>query len=226
MEKFSRAPRGRVSEHYVAGAAASPTSDRDETSSILTDNISPDGPGMHLAFMKSVTSKPLQEVKIDYQRSQGGHAISRRKSFLQKNIQGVYLISNLVEEPFMTRDSPEPIILHRVYVTSTNGGGYCDVGWIIKDEASHCMDCGKGFGTMSTKYHCKACGDIFCGSCCKNSAKIAELGPAMPAQRICNRCHTGLVIIVVHKISPSFLAYNYFYFAGGRTYSFYKAISR
>jgi hypothetical protein len=79
--------------------------------------------------------------------------------------------------------------MYRVYVDSNQGGQYCQLGWIVKDDATHCMNCKTAFSGLHTKYHCKACGDVCCSTCCDKWAKIVELGSPQ-AHRVCRRCHT------------------------------------
>jgi len=56
---------------------------------------------------------------------------------------------------------------------------------------SKCSQCQSGFGLVKRKYHCKACGLVFCASCTKQRIIIAVLSPTQP-QRVCDNCMRNL----------------------------------
>jgi hypothetical protein len=209
LDKFKRAPRGRISESITPVAAsladknASPNKllsveeanditvkdTLDETGSQYSESASIEV-NPHFVFMKDITAKPLHEVQLEHKRAQGGHTIKRRASLVRQNSQqGVYVISDLVEESFPLPNG-SLATANRVYVSSSTGGAYADLGWVIKDELSHCMECFKSFGAMRSKYHCKSCGDVVCKSCVSHQRVIAELG-SLSAHRVCGRCDSS-----------------------------------
>lgn len=203
MDKFKRAPRGRVSESILPLPPQSPApastatvesfnaTNTEDTESLYADSVTGGETAVsHAAFMKVITNKPLHEVKLELKRGQGGHAIKRRTSLVRPNSQqGIFVVSDLVEEQVQLSED-RSITVSRVYVASSNGGAYSDLGWVVKDEATHCMECLKPFGTLRSKYHCKACGDLVCNSCSPFMRKIVELSP-YKTFRVCGRCHNG-----------------------------------
>ncbi|KIH58995.1 FYVE zinc finger, partial [Ancylostoma duodenale] len=70
--------------------------------------------------------------------------------------------------------------------------------WIPDDDCSMCMLCNARFSLLNRRHHCRACGRVACGSCCKERATLQYMkdepkkqGPA----RVCTPCASMLARI-------------------------------
>ena len=54
-------------------------------------------------------------------------------------------------------------------------------------DAPNCMLCQASFGLFTRRHHCRACGIVACGACCK-----LRVFPDHSEQRVCNKCMTKL----------------------------------
>lgn len=59
--------------------------------------------------------------------------------------------------------------------------------WLPDHEADYCMACGCPFTLIKRRHHCRSCGKIFCGDCCRLKAKLLYLNNK--EARVCNNCH-------------------------------------
>lgn len=75
-----------------------------------------------------------------------------------------------------TYDSGEPIRLPGTYPPE----------WLPDTEADSCMTCDSPFTLIKRRHHCRACGKIFCGECCKFRAKLLYLDNK--EARVCSNC--------------------------------------
>lgn len=149
----------------------------------------------HLRYMRKLSSKPYRVIENDYLMAQHGHAIVRRKEGTSRdNVDELdaFLLQDIAEVP--VRDSNSNTInVHRIFVASNRGGDYCQVGWVLKEEASCCMRCAAPMPDVSTDRHsCTACGNVVCSSCSKNTAVIVEL-QTMEKFTVCSDCFQGEV---------------------------------
>ena len=46
--------------------------------------------------------------------------------------------------------------------------------WVDSDQILNCQSCKTQFGIMIRKHHCRACGCVFCSSCCYKTIKIPD----------------------------------------------------
>lgn len=60
------------------------------------------------------------------------------------------------------------------------------IGWVINKGIMHCMSCMTLFTTISTKHHCRACGNLICHTCGNYFAHIQPIGIR---SRICKCCY-------------------------------------
>ena len=61
--------------------------------------------------------------------------------------------------------------------------------WMPDSKASSCCICHQGFGLFTPRHHCRACGILVCGDCCKNANVFA---PNRAAALACSACLTTL----------------------------------
>lgn len=59
--------------------------------------------------------------------------------------------------------------------------------WQNDGEHLICNRCGAKFSFSTRRHHCRRCGKIFCGSCCKEKVVLPRLGFVDP-QRACTDC--------------------------------------
>ncbi|KAG9298428.1 hypothetical protein G9A89_008692 [Geosiphon pyriformis] len=60
-------------------------------------------------------------------------------------------------------------------------------------QVKNCSRCGKKFGIIRTKYHCKNCGNVTCSRCSDNRADLSKFGLFRP-ERVCDLCSQVLNI--------------------------------
>jgi hypothetical protein len=164
----------------------------EEAKSVHSVHSDSNGMSQHLTFLQHLTSKPFSEVEVEHRRAKEGRAIVHRKAVRARVIEDVYIIADLVPE-VMYLDAKETVehTIYRVFVASKSGGAYCDLGWVLKEEVSHCMLC-KLKLTVRNKNHCKACGDVCCSNCCDKFVDVIELQSSTPC-RVCKVCYKGEV---------------------------------
>jgi len=64
------------------------------------------------------------------------------------------------------------------------------VGWILNEDMNSCMICTMEFSFFNGRHHCRACGNIICGTCSPQFIIIHELSQ-FGKQRVCNQCYWG-----------------------------------
>ncbi|XP_056180148.1 zinc finger FYVE domain-containing protein 16 [Falco biarmicus] len=57
--------------------------------------------------------------------------------------------------------------------------------WVPDSEAPNCMNCQVKFTFTKRRHHCRACGKVFCGSCCKRKCKLQYMEKEA---RVCTGC--------------------------------------
>ncbi|XP_054143570.1 zinc finger FYVE domain-containing protein 16 isoform X1 [Melozone crissalis] len=61
--------------------------------------------------------------------------------------------------------------------------------WVPDSEAPNCMSCQAKFTFTKRRHHCRACGKVFCGSCCKRKCKLHYMEKEA---RVCNGCYDDI----------------------------------
>lgn len=60
--------------------------------------------------------------------------------------------------------------------------------WKEDTEATCCFKCRNNFSTFNRKHHCRACGEIFCGTCSAKQSPIPKFGIEKEV-RVCDACY-------------------------------------
>lgn len=68
--------------------------------------------------------------------------------------------------------------------------------WLPDQEADACMACESLFTIIKRRHHCRSCGKIFCGDCCRLKAKILYLDNQ--EARVCNNCYNLIESILAN----------------------------
>ncbi|XP_048359419.1 zinc finger FYVE domain-containing protein 16 [Sphaerodactylus townsendi] len=61
--------------------------------------------------------------------------------------------------------------------------------WIPDSEAPNCMNCQAKFTFTKRRHHCRACGKVFCGSCCNRKCKLQYMDKEA---RVCINCYDSI----------------------------------
>ncbi|NXL74667.1 ZFY16 protein, partial [Leptocoma aspasia] len=61
--------------------------------------------------------------------------------------------------------------------------------WVPDSEAPRCMSCQAKFTFTKRRHHCRACGKVFCGSCCKRKCKLQYMEKEA---RVCTGCYDDI----------------------------------
>ncbi|NWV45430.1 ZFY16 protein, partial [Daphoenositta chrysoptera] len=61
--------------------------------------------------------------------------------------------------------------------------------WVPDSEAPNCMNCQAKFTFTKRRHHCRACGKVFCGSCCKRKCKLQFMEKEA---RVCTGCYDDI----------------------------------
>ena len=62
--------------------------------------------------------------------------------------------------------------IRRVFVKTTDSGEYFNVGWILANDLDNCMICNAEFGVLTSKNHCRGCGNLVCSKCSPETGKF------------------------------------------------------
>lgn len=68
--------------------------------------------------------------------------------------------------------------------------------WVHDEDAKECTLCGKAFGLLTRKHHCRHCGHIFCGSCSNFNVTIHREFYAdgeTKEKRVCCTCYAEIL---------------------------------
>ena len=58
--------------------------------------------------------------------------------------------------------------------------------WVNDDQAPACMKCTAKFSITRRRHHCRACGKVFCATCCWQKVKLIH--DDNKEDRACNDC--------------------------------------
>ncbi|XP_077203586.1 zinc finger FYVE domain-containing protein 16 isoform X2 [Paroedura picta] len=61
--------------------------------------------------------------------------------------------------------------------------------WVPDSEAPNCMNCQAKFTFTKRRHHCRACGKVFCGSCCNRKCKLQYMDKEA---RVCISCYESI----------------------------------
>ncbi|NWS49762.1 ZFY16 protein, partial [Probosciger aterrimus] len=61
--------------------------------------------------------------------------------------------------------------------------------WVPDSEAPNCMNCQVKFTFTKRRHHCRACGKVFCGVCCKRKCKLQYMEKEA---RVCTGCYNDI----------------------------------
>ncbi|NXV84230.1 ZFY16 protein, partial [Atlantisia rogersi] len=61
--------------------------------------------------------------------------------------------------------------------------------WVPDSEAPNCMSCQVKFTFTKRRHHCRACGKVFCGGCCKRKCKLQYMEKEA---RVCTGCYDDI----------------------------------
>ncbi|KAM7075908.1 zinc finger FYVE domain-containing protein 16 isoform 2-T2 [Ciconia maguari] len=61
--------------------------------------------------------------------------------------------------------------------------------WVPDSEAPNCMNCQVKFTFTKRRHHCRACGKVFCGGCCKRKCKLQYMEKEA---RVCTGCYDDI----------------------------------
>ncbi|NXK00363.1 ZFY16 protein, partial [Corythaixoides concolor] len=61
--------------------------------------------------------------------------------------------------------------------------------WVPDSEAPNCMNCHVKFTFTKRRHHCRACGKVFCGGCCKRKCKLQYMEKEA---RVCTGCYDDI----------------------------------
>ncbi|NXA53384.1 ZFY16 protein, partial [Nothocercus julius] len=62
--------------------------------------------------------------------------------------------------------------------------------WVPDSEAPNCMNCQVRFTFTKRRHHCRACGKVFCGSCCNRKCKLQYMEKEA---RVCIGCYDSII---------------------------------
>ncbi|XP_076462589.1 uncharacterized protein LOC143294953 isoform X2 [Babylonia areolata] len=89
-------------------------------------------------------------------------------------------------------ETPPPSILH------LNLGKIAPT-WLPDADAPACMECAARFTFTKRRHHCRACGKIFCSTCCSQKSRLTYL--ENKEGRVCNSCHH--ILSSAHCVRPA-----------------------
>lgn len=72
--------------------------------------------------------------------------------------------------------------------------------WVPDSEAPNCMNCQVKFTFTKRRHHCRACGKVFCGGCCKRKCKLQYMEKEA---RVCTVCYDYIKVQAFGKVSST-----------------------
>ncbi|XP_063996768.1 zinc finger FYVE domain-containing protein 16 [Pogoniulus pusillus] len=72
--------------------------------------------------------------------------------------------------------------------------------WVPDSEAPNCMNCQVKFTFTKRRHHCRACGKVFCGACCKRKCKLQYMEKEA---RVCTGCYDYIKAQAFGKVSST-----------------------
>ncbi|NXN16583.1 ZFY16 protein, partial [Indicator maculatus] len=72
--------------------------------------------------------------------------------------------------------------------------------WVPDSEAPNCMNCQVKFTFTKRRHHCRACGKVFCGGCCKRKCKLQFMEKEA---RVCTGCYDYIKAQAFEKMSSA-----------------------
>lgn len=71
-----------------------------------------------------------------------------------------------------------------------NSLGQKQPSWVPDSEAPNCMNCQAKFTFTKRRHHCRACGKVFCATCCNRKCKLQYMEKEA---RVCLVCHESIL---------------------------------
>ncbi|KAK3108885.1 hypothetical protein FSP39_017895 [Pinctada imbricata] len=78
--------------------------------------------------------------------------------------------------------------------------------WIPDAEAPNCMGCESKFTFTKRRHHCRACGKVFCSTCCNMKSKLQYM--ENKEARVCHPCHQTMTIGSQRKSEPKHVMFS------------------
>ncbi|NXF89896.1 ZFY16 protein, partial [Eubucco bourcierii] len=72
--------------------------------------------------------------------------------------------------------------------------------WVPDSEAPNCMNCRVKFTFTKRRHHCRACGKVFCGGCCKRKCKLQYMEKEA---RVCTGCYDYIKAQAFGRVSST-----------------------
>lgn len=72
--------------------------------------------------------------------------------------------------------------------------------WMSDNEAHTCHNCEAKFTQIRRRHHCRQCGKISCGNCCKDKIALPQLGIEVP-ERVCSSCFSVCDLVTKSRAS-------------------------
>ncbi|KAM9324694.1 zinc finger FYVE domain-containing protein 9 [Gastrophryne carolinensis] len=92
-------------------------------------------------------------------------------------------------------DSPDNDLLAGQYTVPTSKPfttlGEVAPVWVPDSQAPNCMKCEARFTFTKRRHHCRACGKVFCATCCSLKCKLLYMDKK--EARVCVTCHSVLI---------------------------------
>lgn len=124
----------------------------------------------HIEYLRAAVLRPLEELQAQYETDNKDSIASNNR------YSNAFHIAEIKEEVIVVNNkTKEKATIHRLFVTSADGGAYCCIGWVLPKELLQCMSCRKDFNENDQKHHCLACGNLVCEACSKNPAYVVEI---------------------------------------------------
>ncbi|XP_062869744.1 zinc finger FYVE domain-containing protein 16 isoform X2 [Trichomycterus rosablanca] len=86
--------------------------------------------------------------------------------------------------------------------TDDGGLGSKQPPWVPDSEAPNCMKCGQKFTFTKRRHHCRACGKVYCASCCNRKCRLKYLDKEA---RVCVVCYETIqrALALERMMSPT-----------------------
>ena len=131
---------------------------------------------IHLNHMKEVVCKTFPVLRDELVSSLAGQESEYRTLDIR--------------ETTIYYDDQSSQVVRKVFIEASDSSSLTSVGWVINDNITFCLVCKSVFKLLTRRHHCRACGLLVCGMCCRPA--VLRDFPELGNQRICNKCNPNV----------------------------------
>ncbi|XP_069080543.1 zinc finger FYVE domain-containing protein 16 isoform X2 [Pleurodeles waltl] len=140
-------------------------------------------------------SKPIptcsMEAGAEKQLVNNGESLSAPVDIENSSDSGANFNSSGIETRLGPEETLQTVNNENCHVDGDlNSVGQKQPAWVPDSEAPNCMNCQVKFTFTKRRHHCRACGKVFCATCCNRKCKLQYMEKEA---RVCLDCHESIL---------------------------------